>query len=339
MLGAGVLILVNGLFVAYEFALIAAKRSTFEADAETGKRIGKAAVASFSDLSLQLAGAQLGITMASLALGYVGEPAVAGLVEQLLGPVLSEEVNRVVSFGVALSVVVFLHLVIGEMVPKNIAIAKPEMAVRWLILPYRAYLFVTRPMVLLLNTLANAGCRLLGIEPRDELVSSHTAAELATIITGAFEDGSIESESAELLHGVLEFAQRPVVDVASSLSDIAMIRFGSTPAQAERVIRTSGQTRLPVMSSALGERRLVGYLHAKDLLAIDRNDRFTPIPADLYRPMVLVRAERSLIEVLRTLRGLRRQLAVVLDDEGPVAVVSVEQIIRALIESHSDADV
>jgi len=158
-------------------------------------------------------------------------------------------------------------------------------------------------------------------------------------VAGAFEEGSIEGDSAELLHGALDFAQRPVCDVASGLEDIATIRFGATTAQAERVIRTSGQTRLPVLSSALGEQRLVGYLHAKDLLAIDQAERFTPIPSALYRPMVLVRSDRSLIEVLRTMRGLRRQLAVVIDDEGPVAVVSVEQIIRALVASHTVADV
>ncbi|MFT7601947.1 MAG: CBS domain containing-hemolysin-like protein, partial [Acidimicrobiales bacterium] len=182
------LILVNGAFVAYEFALITANRSVFEAKAEAGGRIARAAVASQSDLSMQLAGAQVGITAASLVLGDVGEPAVASIIESIIGTSLSEDVTRVMGFVVALSIVAFLHLVIGEMVPKNIAIAAPVVAVTWLVLPYRAYLAIVRPFVLLLSWLARLGCQLVGVEPRDELVSNHTAAELSAIVSSAFEE-------------------------------------------------------------------------------------------------------------------------------------------------------
>lgn len=333
------LILVNGAFVAYEFALITANRSVFEAKAEAGGRIARAAVASQSDLSMQLAGAQVGITAASLVLGDVGEPAVASIIESIIGTSLSEDVTRVMGFVVALSIVAFLHLVIGEMVPKNIAIAAPVVAVTWLVLPYRAYLAIVRPFVLLLSWLARLGCQLVGVEPRDELVSNHTAAELSAIVSSAFEEGALAGESAELLNDALSFAQRPVVEVASRLDDIATIRFGATPAQAERVFRMSGQTRVPIAAPAAGQQRLVGYLHAKDLLAIGLDDRFRPIPASLHRQMVLVRSDRPVIEVLRRMRRLRRQLAVVIDDNGPVGVVSVEQIIRALIASDTTADV
>lgn len=339
LLASAALILANGAFVAYEFALIAANRSAFEARAEQGSRVGRAAVNGFSDLSMQLAGAQVGITVASLILGYVGEPAVAILVESALGQTFSDELTHTIGFVVALSIVAFLHLLVGEMIPKNIAIAAPDTSVNWLILPYGAYLRVVRPFVRFLNWLARIGCRAVGVEPQDELVSGHDAAELSSIVSSAFEEGSIQEESVELLRGALDFAQRPVIDVASSLDDIATIRFGTTPAQAEQVVRSSGQTRVPVLAPARGENRLIGYLHAKDLLAVDAEMRFRPIPEQLHRPMVLVRAEQPLIEVLRRMRRLGRQLAVVISAEGPVGVVSVEQIIRALIASNTIEDV
>lgn len=331
------LILANGAFVAYEFALIAANRSQFETDSDG--RISRAVRTGFSDLSMQLAGAQVGITVCSLVLGFVAEPVVAHFIEGLIESSVSEDLTRVIGLVVALTIVSFLHLLVGEMIPKNIAISKPNVSLRWLVLPYQAYLALVRPFVRLLNWLAVVGVRLFGVEARDELMSSHTTAELATIVASAAETGSIDGESAVLLHGALDFAQRPVLGVASLLDDTATIRFGATSFQAERVVRSSGQTRVPVLAPARGQNRLVGYLHAKDLLAIDPEDRFRPIPERMVRPMVLVRAEQPVIEVLRMMRSRRRQLAVVISEDGPVAVVSVEQIIRALIASNTVADV
>ncbi|MEZ5230705.1 MAG: hemolysin family protein [Acidimicrobiales bacterium] len=333
LVAAALLILANGVFVAYEFALIAAKRSSFESAAERGVRSARLTVRAFSDLSTQLAGAQLGITMASLGLGYVGEPAVAHIIEALLGTVVSEEVGRVIGFTVGLGFVVFLHLVIGEMVPKNVAIAAPDATMRFLVLPYQGYLAVVRPAVKLLNSLANLGCRALGVTPRDELVSAHSAAELAAIVAASSEGGAIEAESAGLLSGALDFSQRPVSDVATPLSELATIRDGATAAQVEQVVRRTGQTRLPILSSARGQVQLLGYIHAKDLLDVPRERRAAPLAGDRVRPMVVVSADRSLIDVLRAMRRLRRQLAVVSTPSGPVGVVSVEQIIRALVDA------
>lgn len=333
LLAAALLILANGLFVAYEFALIAAKRSSFEAAAERGVRTAKLSVRAFSDLSTQLAGAQLGITMASLGLGYVGEPAVAHIIEAVLGSVVSDEVGRIIGFTIGLGFVVFLHLVIGEMVPKNLAIAAPDDTLRWLVVPYQGYLAVFRPVVGLLNALANLGCRALGVTPRDELVSAHSAAELAAIVAVSSEGGAIEADSAGLLSGALDFSQRPVSEVATPLSELATIRDGATAAQIEQVVRRTGQTRLPILSSARGQVQLLGYVHAKDLLDVPLDKRGTPLAGERVRPMVVVSAERSLIDVLRAMRRLRRQLAVVNGPDGPIGVVSVEQIIRALVDA------
>lgn len=335
---AVVLIVLNGFFVAYEFAMIAAKRSAFEAAAEEGRRISKAAVDAMSDLSMQLAGAQLGITMATLGLGYVGEPVLAGVLERWLDQQFSEGVLHVVSFVIALFIVSFLHLVIGEMVPKNIAIARPEPTVRWLVLPAKIYVGLFRPLILLLNTLANVGCRLVGVEPRDELSASHSSAELASIFFTSSQGGGIESDSADRLRGALDFAERTVGDVARPLSETPMIPRGATFAAAERAIVEHGVTRLPLSSVTRGVDRVVGYIHAKDLLA-STADRHTPIPDSLRRNMVVVEPSTTVVQVLRMLKQQRLQMALVTERGGPVGVVSVEEIVEALTVDLPEPDV
>ena len=324
------MILLNGLYVAYEFAILTAKRSSFDGPGETDKRTSKAARASMSDLSMHLAGAQLGITMTSLVLGYVGEPAFASLFESLLGSARSPELTRIVAFAAALTVVVFLHLVVGERVPQNIALVAPDGTMRFLVLPYRAYLWLFGPFVKALNGMANLGCRLVGVEPRDELVAVHSASELAAIITHSSEGGAIEADDAELLSGALEFAQRPVGAVATPMADVTVVRLGATVAQAERAVAGSGRERVPIRGTD-PSRPLLGYVHARDLLTVDPDLRSSPIPTDLVRQMAIVRSDRSLVEVLRVLRRVRRQLALVVEDGEPLGIVSVEELIRALL--------
>jgi CBS domain containing-hemolysin-like protein len=333
---AVLMILLNGLYVAYEFAILTAKRSTFGAPDVAGRRTSRAALASMSDLSMHLAGAQLGITATSLVLGYVGEPAFATVIEAGLGSLVSESVARGVGIVASLTIVVFLHLVVGEMVPKNIALAAPDAAMRWLVLPYRAYLAVVRPFVMALNGMANLGCRLIGVEPTDELVAVHSVSELAVIVTHSSEGGAIEADEAELLTGALAFAQRPVGEVAAALSDLTVLRLGATVAQAERVVMASGRERVPIGGTDPA-RPLIGYVHARDLLAVDPALRSAPIPTDLVRQMAIVRSDRSLVEVLRALRRVRRQLALVVENGEPIGIVSVEDVISALMTRSADS--
>ncbi len=333
LVAATFLILLNGFFVAWEFAILAAKRTAFEAGAELGRKTSKAALASLSDLSMQLAGAQFGITLATLVLGYVGEPAVDALLLRAIGDSMSEELRTGVAFALALAVVGFLHLVVGEMIPKNIAISAAEPTVTWLVLPYRAYLAVVRPFVWLLNVTANAGCRLLGVEPRDEIVAAHSVAEITAIVAQSTEEGAIEADSAGLLQGALDFAERPVAEVATPLDEIRTIRFGATTDQAERTVIQSGQTRIPIVAPALGADRLLGYMHAKDLLSVAAADRFAPLPSHFTRQMAVLPHDEPLVEALRILRRRRRHLAVVAGPDGPIGIVSVEEIVRALVSS------
>jgi CBS domain containing-hemolysin-like protein len=210
-----VLIVVNGFFVGIEFALVGSRRSRLEELAAGGDRRAEAALDATSKLNLQLAGAQLGITVASLGIGAVSEPAIAHLIESALEPIvdLPAGVIHTIGFVVGLSIVVFLHMVIGEVVPKNLALAGPERSLLWMAPISRVYLRVTGPLLWLLNRLANAGVRALRVEPRDELHSAHTASELAVMVAESHEEGLIEEFAHDLLAGVLDFGDRDVSSV------------------------------------------------------------------------------------------------------------------------------
>ena len=323
--------LANAYFVAYEFGVIVAKRSSFESPDGGASRASKAALESFSNVSEHLAGAQLGITMASLGLGYVAEPAIGHIFEEWLGRAVSEEVASVAGLVLALALVVFLHLVVGEMIPKNIAIADPNRTMRLLALPYKGYLWVSGPVVRFLNALANAGLKAIGVEPRDELVAAHSVAELTSIVIRSREGGALDAEDAEMLNGALEFARRPVIEVARPLAEVPKLRLGATVAQAERAVRHADRSRLVIVTGSGNEERILGYIHAKDLLRIPPGDTNVPIPVSFTRQMVQVRSDRTLVEALRLMRSARRQLAVVVSDGNPVGVVSVEELVRAIL--------
>ena len=203
---ATVLLLVaNAFFVAVEFALVASRRTRLESLVEDGVAGARRALDSIADLSSQLAGAQLGITIASLLLGYVAEPAIAHALEDVLHDTvdLPEGVTATIGFVVGLTIVVFLHMVLGEMVPKNIAIAGPERTLLALDLPNRLYLKIFGPVIWLLNALANVIVRLLGFEPADELSNSHTSGELAEMISASRAEGLIADVEDQLLRGAL----------------------------------------------------------------------------------------------------------------------------------------
>ena len=332
------LIVLNGFYVAYEFAVLAARRATFEDDGRPS-RINAAARTSLSDVSMQLAGAQLGITIASLALGRISEPALEVVIELLLGESVSADTARIIGVTVSLGVFTVLHLIFGEMVPKNIALAAPDATLRLLVIPYRMYLFLFRPVVQLLNGLANVSSRAVGIQPRDELQSVHTASELAAIVAHSTEGGAIEADDAEILKGVIAFAQRPVADIATPLTEHPWVNLGATAGQLERAVASGGGGRVLVLDPRRGSTP-IGYLHARDLLGIDPERRAAPVPADLVRSMAVVRADRPLVDVLLQLRRFRRHLALVQSPGGPIGVVSQEQVVRALIQppEPDDAD-
>jgi CBS domain containing-hemolysin-like protein len=331
------LLIANGFFVGAEFALIAARRSKIEQLAEEGDRRAKTALRSVRELSFMLAGAQLGITMASLGLGAIAEPAVAHLIEGALHPMvpLPPGALHTISFVIALSIVVFFHMVIGEMAPKNIAIAKPEATALWIAAPFRIYTNVFRPFIHLLNGMANAGVRGLGVEPKDELDSVHTADEIGLMIAESARGGQIDKFEHRLLQGAIQFSERDAASVMVPRTDLVAVPLDATHADIEKIIVGSGHSRLPVYAEDLDH--VVGFFHAKDLLKVKDHERDRPLARRLIRQMLVVPESRSLHPLLLDMRRQRRHFALVVEEHGGTAgVVTLEDLLEELVGEIQD---
>ena len=328
---AVLLLLANAFFVGAEFGLIAARRTRLEQLAAEGDHRARVALSSARELSLMLSGAQLGITMASLGLGYVAEPAVAKLLE---GPLalagLGEGAAHSVALVVGLTIVVFLHMLIGEMVPKNIAIAESERVALLLAVPMRAYTSLFRPVVRALTVTANTLVRLLRVEPRDELMSAHTADEFARLLAASRQAGMLEEFEHELLTSALGFTERQVGEVMVPLERVVTVPATSTPASVEKVAVERGHSRLPVYGRNPAD--ILGFVHAKDLLDLDPASRHRPLPGRLIRRMLVVRHGDDLQGVLLAMQRARRHFALVVDDVGRAAgVATIADLLEELV--------
>ena len=241
-----------------------------------------------------------------------------------------EGVLHTVSLIVALTIVVFLHMVIGEMVPKNIAIAAPERTLLALARPNRLYVTVFRPVMWLLNALANGTLRLFRVEPRDELAMAHTAEDIALMLAASREEGLIEDVAHDLLTGALDFSEKPISSVMVPRQDVVALRRDDPVAAAEEVVVRTGHSRIPVLGAGIDD--VVGFVHAKDLLTLPPAAQTRPIPQSRIRGILKVPADRPLDEVLVAMRRVRSHVAVVVDDLGRTAgVVTLEDLLEALV--------
>ena len=238
---------------------------------------------------------------------------------------------------VALTLVVFLHMVIGEIVPKNIALTDPEKTLVRVAPLNRVYLALFRPIIRVLNWFGNMGVRAFGVEPRDELTSAHTADELAVMLSASRQEGMIDDFAADLLAGVLDFGGMTVADVMVPRSSISFVEQRTTVAEAERAVVERGHSRLPVVGRDLDDVR--GFIHAKDLLTLPPSAAGGPVPASLTRRMLVVPEERSLEDLLLTMRRTRVHFALVTaasedaaGDQGRTAgVVTLEDLLEELV--------
>ena len=327
------LLVANGFFVAVEFALIASRRTKLEALVQEGSARARLALGSMRNLNLQLAGAQLGITMASLVLGYVAEPTVAGLIEHAVERFVDipSGVLHSIGFVVALTIVAFLHMVIGEMVPKNIAIAAPERTLLALALPNRAYVTMFGPLLRVLNGMANSGVRALGVEPQDELATAASADELAAMLGASRDEGLIEEIAHQLLTGALDLGDRSITTVLVPVDDVVWLPRTATPAEAEALVVSSGHTRLLIAGEG-GVDDVLGFLHAKDLLTIPEGARERPLPLGRVRRMLVLGADTSLDDALLAMQQARIHVAVVGDQAGhSLGIVTLEDVIEELV--------
>ncbi len=330
------LLAANAFFVGAEFALISARRSQIEPRAQAGSRMAGITLRAMEQVSRMMAGAQLGITVCSLGLGAVGEPALAHLVEPVFHELgVPDDWLHPVAFVLAMTIVVYLHVVLGEMVPKNIALAGPDRAALILGPPMYGIVLVLRPLIVAINAVANGILRLLRIEPKDELGSTYTREEVAALVEESHGEGLLAEDEYDRLSGALGFADKTVAEVMMTPDSLATVVRGSTGAEVEALCGSTGFSRFPVVSDT-GE--LIGYLHIKDVLEPDEERRERPVADRWIRPFATVTADTLLHDALEVLQRRGAHMARVVEADGTtLGVAALEDVIEELVGEIRDA--
>ena|SRR5881394_1307113 len=333
LLAVLVLIAANAFFVAAEFALVAARRTRIEALIRRGDRKAKTVRRALQDLYRQLSAAQLGITVASILLGYVAEDTVAHLFREwfaALPPALSFLTRGGVASVVAVAIISFLHVVFGEQAPKAWAITYPEGTSRWIAAPLIFFSWITRPFTDLLNWSANGIVRLMGIKstnPEHDRV--HSPEEIRMLVQQSRQTGGLSKADARMLEGVFEFSEKNARDVMTPRTDMVALTADLTLAEAADAVAAAGRSRYPVYAESLDD--IVGTVHAKDIL---RGLRATPAQTvkEIARHAFFVPGTREVEDVLTDMKRQKVHLAIVLDEFGGTAgLVTMEDLLEEIV--------
>jgi CBS domain containing-hemolysin-like protein len=337
LLAALVLLASNAFCVGAEFALISARRERLEAMAKRGVQRARTVILAAEMLPLMLAAAQLGITVSSLGLGSLGEPAIAHQLERLTGSLgVPEAVAHTTAFIIALGIVTVAHILLGEMVPKNIAIAGPERTALWMVPPLVAFMRVTRPGIVLFSWAAGLVLRFCGVVPREELSSAYSHDELANLIADSSREGLLDSQEQRRLTQTLSTRTRTVADVIIPLSGLTTVPAEPTLGDIKRVVAQTGFSRFPLRTGTDGQ--LVGYLHVKDVLELLGKPPDTPVPPSIARPLPELRSTAKLDEALALLRRSGSHLARVVGPGGTTeGVVALEDLVEEYVGTVRDA--
>ena len=329
----------NAFFVGAEFSLISARRDRLEALAEQGRSSALTVIRAGEQLPLMFAGAQLGITVSSILLGRLGEPAVADLLRRPFDLLdISPALLHTASLAVALAIVVTLHVLLGEMVPKNIAIAGPEKAAMLLIPVYLVYVRAVRPVITFYNRCSNATLRALRVRPRDELDVTVSTVELSEMIAESVSEGLLDPEEHTRLTRALQIRDRKVADVAVPVAEIRAVPVaapGSVPTveAIEKALATTGYSRFPIIDA---DRTFLGYLHIKDVLSLG-DDPQAVVDVARVRPLPQVPESLSVPEALSRMRRSNSPLALVTGhDRAVVAMVALDDLVRDLVGAVRD---
>ena len=321
------LLAVNAFFVGAEFAIISARRSSIEPRAEAGSRAAKTVLWAMEHVSLMLACAQLGITVASVSLGVVAEPAIAHGLEPLFhGLGLPQGAAHVVALVLALGIIVGLHVIVGEMVPKNAAVSNPDRAALVFGPPLVFIARILKPIIVALNWIANCCVRALGVEPRDEVTSAFTADEVQSIVERSSAEGTID-DAAGLLSGAIEFSEHAARDVMVPLAHVVSAPAGVTVEGLEALAVSTGFSRFPITQHD----EFIGYLHVKDTLFARPGEREEPIHSWRVRDLPRVDVNDEVEVVLGLMRRSGAHIALALGPEGPQGLVFLEDIIEELV--------
>jgi CBS domain containing-hemolysin-like protein len=326
------LLLGNGFFVAAEFALVASKRYRLEQAAEAGSRAAKAALAGNRELSLMLAGAQLGITACTLGLGALAEPALEHSIAPALAAVgLPATASTVVAFIIALSIVAFLHVVVGEMAPKSWAITHPERSALLLALPFRGFARLVRPLLAGLQWAANLILRTFRVEPQETLAMAHGPAEMRMLLESSRQEGLLDPEHHQLLSRMLPLARTSLAQVMTPIDQLATVGLHESADAVEAACRAAGRSRLGVLANE----SVLGLVHVRDVVRATTAGR-TASAAELMIPTTTLDSRLSLAAAATRMRAARAQLALVATAGEVTGFVALEDLLEQFIGEFYD---
>ncbi len=334
---AGVVLTIGtALFVAAEFSFVALDRSAVERSVQAGDTRSEPVQAALRRLSTQLSASQVGITLTTLLLGYLTQPSVATLLQgPLTAAGLPESTVEPVSVAAALVLATGFSMVVGELVPKNLAISTPLRTAQVVATPMRLFVMVARPLIAVLNGSANAILHRLGVEPREELSGARTPQELASLVRRSAEAGTLDEGTARLVTRTLNFGERTAQDVMTPRLRCVVVHRDDTAADVVRLARTSGHSRFPLVDEGLDD--VVGVVHVKRAVAVPLQRRADVPAAALATEALLVPETVGLDPLLAQLRLQGLQLAVVVDEYGGTSgVVTLEDVVEEIVGEVAD---
>jgi CBS domain containing-hemolysin-like protein len=327
-----VLVLANAFFVAAEFALVGSRRTRLDELARTGNRKARLAQRAVQSLDRYISATQLGITLASLGLGWIGEPALAGLIGGAFSW-LAAPLNVIATHGVASTIafiiITILHIILGELVPKAIALLHPELVSTWVAAPLIGFAWVMSIPIALLNGTANRLLRLIRVERPGETERLHSPEEIRMLVEQSTEGGSLLQEDARLLEGVFEFSEKTAQEVMTPRTQMAALEADLTVEGAADQVAITGRSRYPAYTDSLDE--IIGVVHAKDILGALRSRPGQTIRT-IMRPPLFVPGTREVEDVLADMKRLKTHLAIVLDEYGGTAgLVTMEDLLEEIV--------
>lgn len=326
------LVLLNAYFVAAEFALVGARKTRLEELARAGDRKAIRALEAVQHLDRYISSTQVGITLASLGLGWVGEPSLAAQMDSIfawlpgsLGTIGSHALSATIAF----TIITVLHIVLGELMPKALALLYPESVSRWVIYPLLGFSWVMHYPIVVLNGAAGSLLRRFGIKPPSDHERLHSPEEIRMLVAQSGEGGSLDRSSSRLLAGVFEFSEKSAEEVMTPRTDMTAIEGELTVEDAADIVAAAGRSRYPVYTGSLDE--IVGVVHAKELLRTLRQAPGTTVRR-IMRPPVFVPGTRDVEDVLADMKRLKTHLAIVLDEYGGTAgLVTMEDLLEEIV--------
>jgi len=334
LVGVVALIAANGFFVAVEFSFVAARRSRFVEQAAEGDKRSRRAIDVHKRLSFMLSGAQLGITVTTLVLGFIAEPAIAQVIDPLLVAIgIPESATFGIALVVALVLATMVQMVFGELAPKNLAIAKPEPVARRLAPATWWFMRIVGPVIRLFDSAANRLLRLIGVEPVEELRGAVSTEELDLIVDSSAESGHLTASQAGLLERAIDFGELEASDAMIPWNRVVTVGMSASAADL-RDLMSSTHSRFPVIDD---DDQVHGIVHAKDLLGVGREEYGTTLVAGMLHEVLAVPEAAGLNVVLAELREHATEMAIVIDEYGgPAGVVTLEDIVEELVGDIED---